>query len=265
MRKYVDNQLVNDENSIMRLSVFSVIGGRQSQQDSFDYCLKSNEGIVVICDGMGGHEGGQLAGALAAERFIDDYKKSYPSDDITCMLIQSAKTSDEIISNLKNDAGIRMNAGSTCVAVVIRNNKLYWCSSGDSRGYLLRGEEFVQLTQDQNYGTVLHEQLRSGIIDEERFNTEIVHSEALISYLGIGNLSLIDYNLNPLPLESDDKIILMSDGLFKLVTDEEIKRVLKNFKNNAEALQALNAKAERSSRVKKSVRDNMTAAIISVK
>ena len=112
---------------------------------------------------------------------------------------------------------------------------------------------------------MLHEQLRSGIIDEERFNTEIVHSEALISYLGIGNLSLIDYNLNPLPLESDDKIILMSDGLFKLVTDEEIKRVLKNFKNNAEALQALNAKAERSSRVKKSVRDNMTAAIISVK
>jgi len=142
---------------------------------------------------------------------------------------------------------------------------LFWCSVGDSRAYLLRGEEFVQLTQDQNYGTVLNEQLKSGIIDRERYERESVHSEALISYLGMGNLSLIDYNNTPLKLESKDKIVIMSDGLYKQVPLEDIRRVIVNFKDSGEALRALDTKTEKAARRKEKSRDNMTVAIISVK
>ena len=265
MQNYKDNQLVNNENSIMTLSAISVIGDRDSQQDSFGYSLKSNEGIVVVCDGMGGHKGGKAASSIAVEKFVSDYEANVSAEDPWQALIRTAKESDAVISGLRDDSGRVLNAGSTCVAIIVKNDKLFWCSVGDSRAYLLRGEEFVQLTQDQNYGTVLNEQLKSGIIDRERYERESVHSEALISYLGMGNLSLIDYNNTPLKLESKDKIVIMSDGLYKQVPLEDIRRVIVNFKDSGEALRALDTKTEKAARRKEKSRDNMTVAIISVK
>lgn len=265
MQNYKNNQLVNDGNAIMDISVLSVIGDREDQQDSFGYSLKNNEGLVVVCDGMGGHEGGKIASCLSTEKFISDYDSSYPSENITLQLIESAKKSDGRIHALKNKDGEPLNAGSTCVAIVIREDKLFWCSVGDSRAYLLRGEEFVQLTKDQNYGTVLNEKLHAGVIGEEEYQQEEKRAEALISYIGIGNLSLIDYNNSPLSLNSGDKIIIMSDGLYKVVRDDEIQRVIENFRNCSEALQALEMKAKKAARIDGISRDNMTVAIISIK
>ena len=265
MQNYKNNQLVNDGNAIMDISVLSVIGDREDQQDSFGYSLKNNEGIVVVCDGMGGHEGGKIASCISTEKFISDYDASYPSENITLQLIESAKKSDGRIFALKNKDGEPLNAGSTCVATVIREDKLFWCSVGDSRAYLLRGEEFVQLTKDQNYGTVLNEKLRAGIIGKEEYKQEEKRAEALISYIGIGNLSLIDYNSFPLSLKTGDKIIIMSDGLYKIVQENEIQRVIENFHNCSEALQALEMKARKAARSNGISRDNITVAIISIK
>lgn len=265
MQNYKDNQLVSDENSVLSLSVISVIGDRDDQQDSFGFSLKNDEGIVVVCDGMGGHEGGRIASNIAITRFIDDYDDSYPSNIPDQVLISSAKASDLKVSSLKNINGEPLNAGSTCVALIIKGKKLYWCSVGDSRAYLLRNDEFVQLTQDQNYKTVLDEKLHAGIISEDEYKAEEKRGEALISYLGIGNLSLIDYSESPLLLESGDKIIISSDGLYKLVSDEEIQRVVDNFRKSEEALNALDMKAKKAAKQREKSRDNMTVAIISIK
>ena len=265
MQNHKDNQLINDENAVINVSIMSVIGDRDEQQDCFGYLLKVNEGIVVVCDGMGGHEGGQIASSISTESFISDYENCTNDYDPEQQLILSAKTCDKKISELKHTNGEKMNAGSTCVGVIIRGKMLYWCSVGDSRAYLLRGDEFVQLTQDHNYGTVLNEKKRAGIITEEQFEKEWERREALISYLGIGNLSLIDYNNTPFQLEKDDKIVIMSDGLYKLVDDIDIHHIVDNFTNSSEALRALDMKANRCAKNKRVNRDNMTVAIITIR
>ena len=127
----------------------------------------------------------------------------------------------------------------------------------------MRKGEIVQLTQDQNYYTVLLGKRKAGLLDETEFYKESKRGEALISFLGIGNLELIDYSEIPVDLEKEDRIIIMSDGLYK--TDSEILRILSNFKNIEEAVQALEIKAEKNAKSNQKSRDNMTIALIGIK
>ena len=264
MHNYKNNELVNDGNSIFRLSVLSSIGDRDDQQDSFGYSLKSDEGIIVVCDGMGGHEGGRLASSVAVDLFVSNYEKTYPENNPGDLMQRIAVEADRKISELEDAQGVLLNAGSTAVALIIKDKNLYWCSVGDSRAYLFRKGEFVQFTQDQNYKTVLNERLNAGLIDESEYNKELDKGEALISYLGIGNLSLIDYNSSPLTLEKDDKLIIMTDGLYKLLPNDKMRTILDNFNNEMDAARALEQKANKAASDSKKSRDNITFAIIKI-
>ena len=265
MRSFDEHHLLSDSNDVMTVSCLSVLGDREEQQDSFCYYLKPQSGMVAICDGMGGHEGGRQASGLAAESFEFGFENLGPNEAPDQFMMDTALACDEMISSLTNKDGERLKAGSTCVALTIQNKELFWCSVGDSRAYLLRGNEFVQLTQDQNYHSVLQAKLETGLITEEEYRSQTTQGEALISYLGIGNLSLIDYNSAPLPLVSGDVIVMMSDGLYRLLSDDEIKRVVENFSNHEDALYALDAKAGSAAKRHDVSRDNMTVAIISIK
>ena len=257
-------QLIEDGNAAFLLSALSVIGDRAEQQDNFGYILKQDEGMVVVCDGMGGHEGGKIASETAVKTYVSQYAESNQDSNVIAMMIDMARKADMQISQLRNERGELLKAGSTLVSIIIKNRKLLWCSVGDSRAYLIRGNEMVQLTQDHNYHTVLVEKLKAGLLNDREFMEEDVRGEALISFLGIGNLALIDYSESPLELQKDDKIIIMSDGLYKLVTDSEIARILDNFSNIKEAIWALEMKARKSARNNAVSRDNMTVVIIKV-
>ena len=265
MDNYQDFQIVNDGNSVFDLSVLSAVGDRSEQQDSFGYNLRCDEGVVVVCDGMGGREAGSVASSAAVKTVLDAYEGNFSDASVTELLIDCAKETDQKICNLCDKNGEPLKAGTTMVAVVIKDNSLYWCSVGDSRAYLSRKGEFVQFTQDQNYKTVLDEKLRAKLITEDEYAVEINRGEALISFLGIGNLSLIDYNKLPLQLEKDDKIIIMTDGLYKVLDDDEIARVADNFGNLEDALDALEIKTQKQSEKKNISRDNMTVALIKIR
>ena len=260
-----DNQSIYESNEVIELAVLTVLGGREEQQDCFGYALKDNEGLIVVCDGMGGHRGGRLASRLAVSRMLSAYEQMYPSPDPAGMMIETSKKIDTAIREMTDESGSPVGGGSTMVAVHIRGQSLIWCSVGDSRGYLFRDGQFVQFTQDQNYQTVLDEKLRTNLITEEEYEAEKKRGGALISYLGIGDLKLIDYNSSPLPLKSGDRIIIMSDGLYKLVPDDEIRAVAENFKNISDAVDIFEVKAAKAARQSGVSRDNMTAAIIKVK
>lgn len=265
MLNYKNQRLIKDENSAFYLAALSVIGDRDEQQDSFGFSMKQDEGLIVVCDGMGGYEGGKIASELAVEIVLERYEENHLIHKTTDILIKASKEADSCISQLKNSTGRKLKAGSTIVSVFINKKKLTWCSVGDSRAYLFRQGEMVQLTQDQNYHTVLVEQRNAGLLDEIKFQQESKRGEALISFLGIGNLSLIDYSETPLDLMKDDKILIMSDGLYKIVTDYEITRILDNFSNIGEAVQALETKAKKKAKDTCVSRDNMTVALIKIK
>ena len=258
-------KMINDSNSVMKVSILSCLGDREEQQDSFSCFLDQDNGMVVICDGMGGHHGGAEASRVAVDCFFDDFKNRDSNVKVGDQLLQSATKSDKLISDLKDGNGAPLKAGSTCVSIVVNDGNLYWCSVGDSRAYLLRQDEFVQLTMDQNYSTVLKEKLEVGMISKEEFNKEKEKGEALISYLGIGNLSLIDFNKSPVKLLKSDVIVMMTDGYYRLLPDEVMQRVISNFHNGEEALHVLETKAKNVALSNKISRDNATMAIITIK
>ncbi len=259
-----DCQQVSESTSAFDLAISTAIGNREDQQDSFGYELSIDEGLVVVCDGMGGMNGGKLASGLAVKEFLDEYKENCPCEDAVTFLSEATQNASLKIRNHRLSNGERLNAGSTVVAILIKGKNLFWSSVGDSRAYLLRDSKYVQITLDQNYKTVLSEKLDAGLISESEFDSERDRAEALISYLGIENLQLIDYNNEELELRKGDKIVVMTDGLYKIVDESEIFTIVDNFNNISEALQALETKAASKAR-KSNNRDNMTVAIISIK
>lgn len=265
MSGYNERQTVEDENNAFSLAVLSVIGNRKDQQDSFGLKLDKNNGLVVICDGMGGFEEGKTASELAVNIFLSQYQEDLFGEDPIENMIATAKKADIAISDIRNNNGIRLNSGSTVVSIIIDHKKLFWCSVGDSRGYLIRNGEMVQFTQDQNYNTVLLEKKNSGQLDDYEFQKEKEMGDALISYLGIGDLELIDYSAKPFDLIENDKIVIMSDGLYKLLSNQEMQRIIENFSNITEALNALDIKAKRNAAKRGEEMDNMTVAIMNIK
>ena len=264
-KSYKENMRLNDENAAFCVSVLSVIGDRADQQDCFGFSMQTEEGIVVVCDGMGGHAGGQKASNLAVQKLLEDYEDRYPIAFPDLFLEEEVRKIDREIHSFGLENGEPLQAGSTIVSVFIRDRRLYWMSVGDSRLYLYRNGELVRVTQDHIYKTVLDERLSAEEITRVEYKREECRGEALISFLGIGDLQLVDNNTAPFSLKPDDKLLLMSDGLYKLLSDEEIASLTDNFRNISEALQAINLTAEKKAEKQSLQRDNMTVALIRIK
>ena len=209
---------------VIRYIASSSIGGRSSQQDSLFVGEKGQEILAVVCDGMGGMNGGERASELAvqmlAEAFFTQEIPSVPAfyRDIVY------KADDGVY--LLQDGGKPMGAGTTIVSVIIRDNGLYWLSVGDSKIYIYRKGKMICPVVEHNYRMILNRMLAEGKIDRTAYNNELPKAEALVSYLGMGGLKYMEINQNPFLLEVGDQILLCSDGLYKSLDEEEILDIL---------------------------------------
>ena len=259
-----DNSRIHENNPFIELAMMSVLGDRKEQQDSYGYRLGDSESIIVLGDGMGGYEGGERASDTVVNTILEEFTEKdenvAPPEFIRNALIKA----NERVCEISDDRGERIKCGSTAVVILIKGNELFWGSVGDSRAYLYRNGEFAQFTLEHNYLTVLREQRNAGVISEEEFMTKSQDAEALISYVGIGDLKLIDYNDKAFTLEKDDVIVIMSDGLYKLVSDDDMMGIIENFKNIEEALTAMDGKAGNASLITEKPRDNTTIGIIRI-
>ncbi len=209
-------------------SVYSIIGHREYQQDYACLLADTDNVLGVICDGMGGLNGGELASRTAVEILAEDYRAMEPEADVSAFLCREAVKMDKAVFSLRDEHGLSMKAGSTAVAVVVRQDQLYWMSVGDSRIYILRDGSMMAVTKDHNYRLELQEALDHGEISRETFETEAGtrKAEALISYLGMGGLTRIECNSQPFRLETGDTVLLCSDGLYKSLDEHQIKALL---------------------------------------
>ena len=251
-----------NKNDSFEVAVFSSIGDREDQQDSSGLFLRSNEGIITIADGMGGAEGGRQASDIAVKNTVAAFRSFNYIEDLAGFYIETVKQSDYLINNLKNESGEKLGAGSTIVSVIIRDNLMHWMSVGDSRIYLSSDNELTQLTKDHNYYLALNDGVACGEISPEEYEIEKTKGDALISYLGIGNLRLVDLNNEPFVLKKDDIILLSTDGLYKILDNETINNVLINFNNINEAAEALERKCVKAAQKDNIHRDNTTIAIV---
>lgn len=215
---------------VLRLSQYMEQGNRKYQQDAVYVSAtgtvplfgnKMVRVLAVVCDGMGGMEDGGKASRTAVQMLGKDFAriKDDPRIPLPAFLLSEVQRIDRLIYHYSGGA-----SGTTIVAAAVENDRLYWISAGDSRMYLLRQGRLERQTQDHNY--MFHLMQMGMTIEEARAQKG---SEALISFLGIGNISsagLISRNLRPIQLRVNDILLLCSDGITKTIPDGQIREIL---------------------------------------
>ncbi|MDR1571432.1 MAG: protein phosphatase 2C domain-containing protein [Clostridiales Family XIII bacterium] len=204
------------------------IGTREYQQDALyvsdTVCFRRGEDprvLGVLCDGMGGMENGGDASRLVVEALASSLPEIRGCEDIHAFFHDAIRVLDAEIS-ARYGSG---SSGTTLTAAVVEGNRLYWASVGDSRVYILRGKEMVQVTRDHNYMLKLQDEVSRGLITGAEAEAD-PKKEALISYIGAGSVDLIDSNREPFTLISGDIVLMCSDGLTKSLSDEEIADII---------------------------------------
>ncbi len=228
-------QIVQEKGRGIEIGTSSILGTRKNQEDTVFGYAKDTEAVAVVCDGMGGLAGGELASKAAAESLADAWFCRKDVRDIPEFFWEEALRADEKVFLQENEKGERIHAGTTIVAAIIREGELYWLSVGDSKIYIVRGEEILSVCREHNYRLTLDEQLAQGKLTPEEYAAEEYRAEALISYLGMGNVSLMDINRQPFFLQEGDIVLLSSDGLYRSLSEEEIRDILKRHEADMQA------------------------------
>jgi protein phosphatase len=220
------------------------IGKRTSQQDSFgfsniddvDYTV-ANGVVAVLCDGMGGMDSGDRASRMAVQTMLAEFTARESGETAWDALNQALIVANQAVCALAAD--LSQELGTTLLAALIYEDKLYWVAAGDSRIYLYREGVVQQLTEDHTYGMELDKEVLKGGITAQDARTD-PQRHALVSYLGMGELKYINRSEIPVSLQVGDQILLCSDGLFNVLSDEEIGIILadKQGHNLAELLVA---------------------------
>ena len=175
--------------------------------------------LILVADGMGGRNGGEVASTLAAESVRDVFLQSGGADDPRSVLIAGFQEAHRAILDLAAREPELRGMGTTCSAAILKQGLMYYGHIGDSRIYLIRGGHAGPLTEDHN---VVARMVRNGLLSAE----EAQHHEqrsVLTAALGMDSESLCgDFPVDPLPLVPGDVILLCTDGLHGLVSDEEM-------------------------------------------
>ncbi len=173
--------------------------------------------LAVVADGMGGHAGGQIASAIAVERVREVYFGD-PSEDPNESLRAALSDAHAAIQNCARQHPELMGMGTTCTCAVVRDRQLYYGHVGDSRLYLIRNSSISRITEDQ---TLVGRLLREGAISAEE---AAVHPEknVLTAALGMEPAVPAEFPEAPVPLQENDILLMCTDGLHGLVSDEEL-------------------------------------------
>lgn len=228
--KLTDKDLENlRSNTEVIIGCSSILGDRNSQQDSYAAGTTEKNQLTygIVCDGMGGMDGGETASKTATEFLrkciekLSELCEENEDQDVREALFHMMKQADNAVDDLTDENGKKLRCGTTAVICIIKNGLLFWASVGDSRIYITRGEGIFALTNDHNYDFMAEQRKND---EDFIFNPEI-RRDALVSYLGMGRLPYIDLNMEPFNLVNGDKIILCSDGLYKSLSDEQIRGI----------------------------------------
>lgn len=202
------------------------IGSRENQQDSFGISDVSNREIcekkgilAVVADGMGGLAGGAEISALVTSHMLERFPQLPPAQNPADELAQLTAGASKRVCGYLSES--REEGGSTMVAAIVRDGFLHFASVGDSRICLIRGGAMIQLNRAHTYGAELDEQAARGEITLEQARSD-AQRHALTSYLGLGEAAKIDFSQQPVRLMKGDRVLLMSDGVFGTLTDDEI-------------------------------------------
>lgn len=217
--------------------------GQRRQRNEDSYLVNDKLGLYIVADGMGGHAGGEFASKIAVstvEEIIrgEDRDKSHldgetlldtPKEDSDEQEIEGHE--QERLKEAINRAGNMIvrrayeepelkGMGTTATVMLVSEAKAYIAHVGDSRAYCVRDGKIMQITEDHS---LVHEQLKSGLITEEEAKT---HQLKNIITRSVGVQEEVEVDTIVWQLQKDDFYLLCSDGLSNMIEDIEIQDIV---------------------------------------
>lgn len=196
---------------------------RPTNQDAF---LVANDlGLWIIADGMGGHAGGEVASRITVEaihNYITEHAEratASKTDEISSLLRSAVAYANEtVLAHAKANPEFT-GMGTTVVLLYLPapSSPFTWVAhAGDSRAYLIRDQQITALTRDH---TVLEEYIQQGRLPK---STPAGHPLGHKLTRGVGVNSTIETDISTIKIQLEDEVILFSDGLNKMLSDEQI-------------------------------------------
>lgn len=194
---------------------------KQVNEDAYATTALQNSLFVVVCDGMGGHAGGRLASTTAVEVVQRVLAGSDPLQPTQLRLHRAISEASSAVYRLGGEAANHERPGATCVAVWLHQNTLDVAHVGDSRAYRLRDGKLEALTRDHS---VIEVWIAAGQVTREQAHQ---HPDAHRITRALGINPTVEVELRPTDsLLVGDQILLCSDGLTDLVTDDELRALM---------------------------------------
>jgi len=207
--------------------------------------------LYMVADGMGGHQAGEIASQMTVETVSNHMKSCIGQSTIkTCILEAVTEANKKVyLASLENIDFRGM--GTTCSMVIKQENDIYIGHVGDSRIYLV-SDNIVQITKDH---TLVEDLLRHGEITKEEAES---HPKRHVITRAVGTDPTVEVDVMTCGLEGINKIVICSDGLTELVSNQEILEIVNTHSIDQAVEQLIQLANDRGGT------DNITVVLLSV-
>jgi len=198
--------------------------GRVRSRNEDSYAVVENEHLAVVADGMGGHGNGDIASRIAVDAVCEVYTGPVDGEGDEFAVAERlqkafAHAHERIRAAGEEDNSLR-GMGTTLIAAVIEDGSAVIGHVGDSRAYALRGSTLTQLTEDHSW---VREQVVAGHLSVDQARE---HPFKSVVTRALGGEHAVKVDLRRVRLQDGDVLLLCSDGLTTMLTDEEIAELL---------------------------------------
>lgn len=219
---------------------------RRSNEDS----SFASAPVFVVADGMGGAQAGEVASQMVVEAFTEGVPEEGTPEERLSVVVQRANK--EIHARSRSDAA-SAGMGTTVTAAYLDEDSVALAHVGDSRAYLLRDGELSRLTEDHS---LVEELLRGGKLTEEE---ALEHPQRSVITRALGIEPIVEIDTWTYPLCPGDVVLLCSDGLTSMLSEQQVQRVMVGSPDLGEAGDRLIAEANAAGG-----RDNITVVLFRV-
>ena len=211
-------------------------------------------GLYVIADGMGGHERGEIASQLTVKTIQTCFDQAQPATPpYEDWLDDVVRAANETVISHQPDKHNDKKMGSTLVMALVTGSQAHIANVGDSRAYHLSNDSIEQISVDHS---LVERLVQIGQITREEART---HKQRNVIYSTIGDKSKLQIGLYHIDLHSGDRLLLCSDGLSDMLTDEQLLNINRSYVSPVEACDALIKAANAAGG-----EDNITAILIEI-
>ncbi|MEP7108006.1 MAG: Stp1/IreP family PP2C-type Ser/Thr phosphatase [Ferruginibacter sp.] len=239
---------VMQNNPGVRVVIKTDLGNvRTNNEDSASFYRIADEDILrekgyllIVADGMGGHLAGEIASKLAVEIISGEYYKNTFESDTEKILAKAFNTANKKIFDLASANEQYRGMGTTCTALAVVGQKIYYAHAGDSRAYLYKNKLITRITEDHTY---VQQLVNNGDITAKEADTH-PQRNILINAMGTKADVRVDRGKCTAAFEQGDRLMICSDGLYDYLDDTEIAAVL-GYESLMEAADYFIAEAKR--------------------